>query len=255
MYQDILDKINNTKSLDLPEFCKINTNLRNFTNWSTSAGIGFHGDQMVDHLVSVMLAEVSQTISKEVLKNLFNTSKFDYMDVTNSIGGIDNLDKIKELVNLIMIGNYQNIITSSKVGSVLQDSTYFNVFPFSKSVTSASPYSIGKIRNSTIWIDPFMRWDDTRVCLFNQPEVNVQNFGSSVVGGYSFAPRVKIDFDLSHQVGDSKVIYVIEDKNSPAFNHYKSLQRDIKIDKVLGKDQELSDKKDDSDILENFIKD
>lgn len=45
--------------------------------------------------------------------------------------------------------------------------------------------------------------------------------------------RVLVSFDLDFNVGDSKLIFVIDDISSTAFNHYKSLQRDVKIDDIL----------------------
>jgi len=45
--------------------------------------------------------------------------------------------------------------------------------------------------------------------------------------------RIVIEYNIDYNVGDSKLIFVIENEKSEAFKQYKWLQRDIKIDNIL----------------------
>ena len=85
-----------------------------------------------------------------------------------------------------------------------------------------------------VYNDPYMRYDDGRICLFNEVEFNIgemKAYETTQIG--SLAPKIIIEYNVDYNVGDSKLIFVIENENSEAFKQYKSLQRDIKIDNIL----------------------
>lgn len=247
-YQNILNEINNIKSVKLVDFCKINKNLTNFKRFSISSRlnidmVGSLKSYNIDpekHAMSLLMEEMTQTIVKEIYKNLFNTINFDYLDVRGVSMGIDDPKKSKELIDLILqdCTKYKNISSCTKLGVILQDYSNFSVKPFdSTSRLGALTYKIGKIYEMEVWIDPYMRWNDTKLCLFNDVEVNVENFNSKIVPN-PFSTHLSVDFDLAINVGDSKIIFVIEDGSSiNILNEYKSLrtsvERDIKIDSVL----------------------
>jgi hypothetical protein len=99
---------------------------------------------------------------------------------------------------------------------------------------STLPYCCGKLDNRVeIYNDPYMKFNDGRICLFNQVEFNIGEMKAYDSTPGSLAPKIIIEYNIDYNVVDSKLIFVIEDETSEAYFQYKSLQRDIKIDNIL----------------------
>ena len=186
---------------------------------------------MEPHLINVIKNEINQDINKLFTKRLFTTNKFDYLDSRPT-----GRTHLENLVKMILSNNYKNLITTGLITSELQDSSFFS--PYMKThdlKTSGLPECYGKLGNSVdVYNDPYMRYDDGRICLFNEVEFNIgemKAYETTQIG--SLAPKIIIEYNIDYNVGDSKLFFVIENENSEAFKHYKSLQRDIKIDNIL----------------------
>lgn len=67
------------------------------------------------------------------------------------------------------IGGATGIITNGQVASALQAIAGYTAAPFANKLgTPGSLYPAGSILNMQIYVDPNMRWNDTRVCLFRK---------------------------------------------------------------------------------------
>ena len=130
--------------------------------------------------------------------------------------------------------NYTNLVTSVKIGACLSDLSEFIVnSEVHNTVGNINIYNIGIINNIQIFVDPYMSYNDDRLVLFNNVEVNTTDITPSIQLATTFTPRLIINYQLDYNVGDSKIIFVLENSNSESFRQYKSLQRDIKIDNLL----------------------
>ena len=189
-----------------------------------------------ERVISIARNEINQDISKTITKSLFDTTKFDYLDL-RSDGSLQNTRIFRDkLIGMILSENYRNLITTALITSSIQDSSSFQPYMTTDDVkTSGALERMGKLgKKVDIQMDPFMKFNDGRICLFNEVYFNIQDMKAiEVVNPLSMVTNILVEWKFALQVGDSKLIFVIEDENSESFNQYKSLQRDIKIDNIL----------------------
>ncbi len=187
-------------------------------------------------LVRVIKNEIEQDVSKLFIKSLFTTNKFDYLDLRPDGTLMSGRKHLENLVNMILSDDYTNLITTGLISSELQDSSAFSPYVTTTNLkTTGVPDCFGKLGGRIeVYNDPYMRFNDGRICLFNNVEFNIgeiKAYEAPYPG--SLAPRIVIEYNIDYNVNDSKLIFVIEDETSEAFKQYKYLQRDIKIDNIL----------------------
>jgi hypothetical protein len=190
---------------------------------------------MVSHLVNAIKDEIGRDLNRLFTKKLFTTNKFDYLDLRPDGSLSSGRIHLEDLVILILSNDYKNLITTGHISSELQDSSSFSPYMTTHDLkTNGLPECFGKLGSIDVYNDPYMKFNDGRICLFNQVEFNIgemKAYETPYPG--SLAPRIVIEYDIDYNVNDSKLIFVIEDETSEAFKQYKSLQRDIKIDNIL----------------------
>ena len=219
----------------------INKNLNNFESYqvsmSNNGAIGTAFNLNVDEItVNALINELNQNFIKRILKKCFDTSKFDYLDLRPDGSLMTGRTNLEKLANMIVSSGYKNVVTTGMIASELQDSQFFshNGFQHASMSTTSTFYNSGKLSDVNIWVDPYMKFNDGRLCLFNTVDVNIDSVElREVVTNASLTPRFVIQYKSDFIVSDSKLIFVIENENSEAYNQYKSLQRDIKIDNIL----------------------
>lgn len=252
-YDNIIDKFSNSKNVfDHKSFYLINKNLINFKTNQMSFPIVDVASMMIDSVdVEKMIAntlfdEFNQNISKIISRDIFETDRFDWVDF-RGLGDITYLrdagSRIVESIIDVSVVNghyhkneFSNIITTSKIVSLLQDSSYFNISAYNSNLSKRGSdiNEIGSICGVKVWVDPFMDFDDNRIVMFNNVNINIDDtIISSMVSENTFTPRLKIQFKLDYRVGDSKIIYVIENESSKGWLKVKQLNRDIKINQIL----------------------
>jgi len=239
---NIIGDFNNRKDIiKLYDFMTINKSLNNFESYQVSMnnnsliGTAFNID--VDQIIiSTLISELNQNFIKRILKKTFDTSKFDYLDLRPDGSLMTGRTNLEKLVNMIISSGYKNLVTTGLIASELQDSQFFISNGFKNASMSATStfYNSGKLSDVNIWVDPYMKFNDGRLCLFNIVDVNIDSveLKEDVPPG-SLIPRFIIEYKSDFMISDSKLIFVIESENSEAYIQYKSLQRDIKIDNIL----------------------
>ena len=166
------------------------------------------GMDIVQKLESVLINELTQTISKQIVdkmrdlaeenrnshttpKDAAGNSKFDfdvdtYVAVSGPAPGGETyhsiqrklVAKINNASNFIAtdgrVGPAQYIVTNGNLASVLQDVAGYTINPpnASKMNTNGQLYPMGNIGNIAIYVDPYMRWDDNRIFLGRKNSVD-----------------------------------------------------------------------------------
>jgi len=166
------------------------------------------GMDIVQKLESVLINELTQTISKQIVdkirtlagenrvsrttpKNSDGTYKFDfdvdsYVAVTGAAPGGETyhsiqrklVAKINNASNFIAtdgrVGPAQYLVTNGNLASVLQDVAGYTIAPTNvgKLNTNGQLYPMGNIGNIAIYVDPYMRWDDNRIFLGRKNSVD-----------------------------------------------------------------------------------
>ena len=194
------------------------------------------GMDIVQKLESVLINELSQTISKEIVqkvkelcelnrashttpKTSTGDYKFDfnvdgYVTGWNGAGGETShslqrklISKINNASNYIAnegrVGPAQYIVTNGNLASVMQDVASYTINPVQGSNlnTNGQLYPVGKIGNMTLYVDPYMRWDDNRVFLGRKNSVDQPGLlflpylmaqSISLISEATWAPRMLI---------------------------------------------------------------
>ena len=190
-----------------------------------------------------MVAEINQSIYKQITKVLFDTAKFDLIDLNkgnyiNQAPGTWILRAQDQRVIVEKIienkSDYSSLIATGMISSELYDVAGFNVIDKSWKNSGAMIYPTGNLVGIDVYADPYMRYNDGRICLLDKVKINVKNFEFSTnINVPTFAPRTEVKYDLAIDVGDSKIIFVIGDTFEDTSNQLKKLRRDIKLDSLL----------------------
>ena len=194
------------------------------------------GMDIVQKLESVLINELSQTISKEIVQKVKElaelnrashttpkvgtTSKFDF-DVTTYVaawtsgGGETSYSLQRKLVSKVnnasnyianegRVGPAQYIVTNGNLASVMQDVASYVIQPpvgGANLNTNGQLYPVGKVGGMTLYVDPYMRWDDNRIFLGRKNSVDQPGLlflpylmaqSISLISEATWAPRMLI---------------------------------------------------------------
>lgn len=187
---------------------------------------------------NMIINEVNGDLIRHILKSMFDTKNFDYLDLRPNGSLMNGRIHLENLVQMIINSGYKNVATSGKIASEIQDSQFFSPDEIRQTIGSTSNfYKAGSLSGVKIWVDPYMRWNDDRLCLFNHIDINIDNIDlSESINPGDLQSTIKVEHRFGFRVGDTKLIFVIEDENSESYKQYKSLQRDIKIDNIINGD-------------------
>ena len=158
------------------------------------------GMDIVQKLESVLVNELTQTISKQIIskvtemadknrtawttpKDSAGTSKFDfnvdtYLKVGAATPGGETthsiqrklIAKINNASNFIAtegrVGPAQYLVTNGNLASVIQDVAGYTLNPVKSNLNANGQlFPMGNIGNISIYVDPYQRWDDNRIFL------------------------------------------------------------------------------------------
>lgn len=243
------DVFNNPKDLITKlDFVEFDDNLSNFE--SKNIGISVSIDEIEsirnktgflidEHIFSLVVAEINQSIYKEITKKLFDTVKFDYIDLNK--GNYTNQMQSQRAIGDKIIeskSEYSSLIASGMMCSGLSDVSGFSFVSGSVFKGGGLPYSTGNLMGIDVYVDPYMRYNDGRICLLDKVKINIKNFEFSTDMNTlpTIMPRTLIKYDFSIELGDSKIIFVLGEEFGDVTGQLKKLKRDIKIDNIINGD-------------------
>ena len=188
------------------------------------------GMDIVQKMESILVNELSQTISKQIVSKIFEmgalnatsapkkadgvTSLFDLNTAyatTNAPGGETThavqrklITRIAHASNFIAtegrVGPAQYLITNGGLAAALQDIAGYTINPVKSKMNSQGQlYPVGSIGDISIYVDPYMRYNDNRIVLGRKnnpdqpgiifvPYLMAQSI--SVISEATFAPRM-----------------------------------------------------------------
>lgn len=188
------------------------------------------GMDIVQKMESILVNELSQTISKQIVSKIFEMgtlnatnapknaagtrSLFDldtaYATTTNVGGETTHAVQRKLITRIAHASNYiategrvgpaQYLITNGGLAAALQDIAGYTINPVkSKMNTQGQLYPVGSIGDISIYVDPYMRYNDNRIVLGRKnnpdqpgiifvPYLMAQSI--SVISEATFAPRM-----------------------------------------------------------------
>jgi hypothetical protein len=190
------------------------------------------GMDIVQKMESILVNELSQTISKQIVAKIFEMGAlnavnapassvagvatiFDlntaYATTANQVGGETThavqrklITKIAHASNYIAtegrVGPAQYLITNGGLAAALQDIAGYTINPVKSKLNGQGQlYPVGSIGDISIYVDPYMRYNDNRIVLGRKnnpdqpgiifvPYLMAQSI--SVISEATFAPRM-----------------------------------------------------------------
>jgi hypothetical protein len=225
MYKDFLNRIDNLLKFESEDFLIFDSSVRsNKTTFTISTQFSLENE---DHLIGQIRSEIKRSFYKQIFKKIKSNDNF--IDLRN----LKYFDKYRATSEKLIFFKFKNLVSNSRISAELQDSPSFH---FSKMKTNPvnDIYEIGKYSNFEAYCDPYLRYNDEEIYLFDDIRFNINNFQYDVIGETTFTPRLKITYDFYFEIGDNEIIYVIDDEFQKSLPILISQMRDEKIDQLLG---------------------
>ena len=231
IHLEINQMFDNIKLSDVITLDKsVNTN---FTKYSTSVQMtpnDFSND-FREHIEK----DIASTISRKCIKEILDNSKNEYLDLTKYVNDIE-LDRLatNELIDYIIGSGYSKCILNGMLAACIQDDARFHFKAMSQNtiINGADIYNIGFLSDIELYVDPYMRYNDTTMILLNDLRLNLEFIENKIVSEATFHPRLLIDFNMFSSY-DALVCRVLDKKGSPTYLKYISDLRNQKIDDIL----------------------
>ena len=204
----------------------------NFTKYSTSV-------QMSSDDFSIMREhiekDIASTISRKCIREIIDNSKNEYLDLTKYVNDIE-LDRFatNELIDYIIGSGYSKCVLNGMLAACIQDNARFHFKAMNQNTTinGADIYNIGFLSDIELYVDPYMRYNDTTMILLNDLKLNLELLDNNIVSKATFHPRILIDFNMYSEY-DVLVCRVIDKKGTENYLKYISDLRNQKIDDLL----------------------
>jgi len=240
MWDKLFEELNKdfTKGISIRDFIEVDKSLKNFRTVSTAMSLPQTEVMNIkiddDRILNMIFGEINQTIYKSIFKEISNNTTNTFIDLRNESNHPGTIDK---LCGSILREDYKYVVTTGRLAVDISDNPVFQTSNLKDVATNgAFVYLTGKLNNKDIYVDPFMRWNDYKIFLFDKVSLNIENFTAAIVSEATFTPKLVVRFDIDFLVTPSKTINVIDSVNSDALLELKAEHREQQIDKILKED-------------------
>lgn len=189
-------------------------------------------------IIDTIKSELNVKIYNKIIKDLFDTEVYDLFDFRGSDLEKEFINKIKDV--FYKLNGYKNIVCSSYIASLISE---INTYSYNYSYNKTSNQTFNHIYKTgnlfglyDIWIDPYMKYNDTRICGFNEVYVDISDFKFKDFQNNfpSMDQKMITEINWSFDKHSSKVVYLLSDNSdSLVLSEYKKIERDIKLNKIL----------------------
>lgn len=181
-------------------------------------------------IFNIIRNESSTIIEKEIYNKLSSSSDINFIDSTK----YQPYQLLKKNF-LYSFTSYKNILTNGMISSAMQNSPQFINIQLDKVTGSAGFYEIGNYSNFNIWVNPYQRYTDGTMMLFNNIKVNIGYSSASIVDRVEndTATRISFEFELGLEIDNPKIINIIENEKSTNYPIFLSRKRNDKIDQII----------------------
>ena len=213
--------------IKLREFCKIDNNLTNFKEYSLSLvePINLY-DHWEDLIISSIKSEIENSIYNSIYKN-FKSYNLKFLDVRNLTQG----SFVCKIEHYLSNQHYKNVIVNPKIGTHISDSRFFKISHITNN--NSTLYKIGKFQETDIWINPYIKYDDTKIIFFDDVGCNIQFHKTEIINDGTIAPKILIRYKFDCNTTTDCTVFLIEDDKSDKYLEYLSDVRDKKISEII----------------------
>jgi len=237
MWDKLFEELNKdfTKVIATRDSIKVDKNLRNFKSISVSMSLpqnevnGIKIDD--DRILGTIFNEITQNIYKIILREVASNTTNTFIDLRNEEHRGKMIDKLYDSVQR---EDYKYYVNNPRLASEISDSVGFHFSNLQNRSTNGSfVYLTGKLGSKDVYVDPYMRYNDYKMFLFDEISLNVENFSATITHETTFVPKLVIRYDYDFLVSPGKTINVIDLENSDALLELKEEHREQQIDKIL----------------------
>jgi hypothetical protein len=164
------------------------------------------------------------------MKKIFDSEIFSILDYR----GISDRDYPIDLVHEIAKRPYKNVLVSPKIAALIQDTAFFIPDMNKDRGSLSSCYRIGSIfSHKDIYVDPFLKWNDMRICIFEDIFVNIEEVCANIKNDSTFNPKIMMEFGFDFNCGPSEVLHLQDDEYPNLDPVVTTILRDRKINGIL----------------------
>ena len=233
--REIIDLINTGKveMFDYSGFFKNNIHLRCFETKKIATNFPIYlpsnNMDVWTQWINTIKDDFRRSVHSMSMKSIFDSEIFSSIDYR----GISDRDYSINLVHEIAKRQYKNVLVSPKIAALIQDTAFF-MPDMNNSGSFSNCYRIGTIfSHRDIYVDPFLKWDDMRVCLFNDIFVNIDGVQANIRSEATFNPKIMMEFGFDFNCGPSEVLYLRDDEYPNLDPAVTTILRDRKINGIL----------------------
>ena len=180
---------------------------------------------------SVILNEMRITIVRNITKQMISNNNFLLIDFMNK----KNMSDRNPIFSSVLSGvKYKNLVTNSRISTEIGDSSLFHFDSFDKTKHhTAITYKTGKFLNLNSYCDPYLKYSEETIVLFDDILFNITDFNLYEDESFNIPRRNRVDFTLSWSNPNYRLVYYIDDEFNKSLPIVKSIIRDKKIDELL----------------------
>ena len=165
---------------------------------------------IIDQSNSILMSELKQTVCKKIMSRL-NKSDEVFIDLRNMTEHQSAVGFAKFLSDK----KCKNIVVSAQVGTLMMDvGTFIESLQSSSrtTISGVTPYLVGNVGDTNIFVDPMMRWTDNRFHIFDSIKVDCSDFSSSLEPDTaSLNMRTVLEIDYTVDIGESQTVVFFND--------------------------------------------
>lgn len=237
---------------NMPSFFKLNESLETLEKIELEIARKIDESINSDLIKHLLISEARQQIMKKLMAYIESNSELDHIILDTDMSIMKQLD-IEKLIDrcesILSLSNFDNIISSSSIASNLSDSLRFEFEIQTQSLQQLVMKRLGSMSNNMgiayksgvlnllgvkipNWVDPYLRWNDTRIFFIECCEFNIDNIKIEEKDDHKLAPKVILSADFGLSVKKSKTLKVIV-KDSEEHQEFIRECREKKIDDII----------------------
>lgn len=181
----------------------------------------------------LLFSEIKQSINKKILQEIFEVPAREFVNVR----GLGFFSSAQKNVDFIESLDYGNLVVSGMVASeYIMDDGRFDTIQKTNFNSGGTVYSVGKVGNTTIWVDPYMKYNDSTVLYFNECVLEVVDMDWNIIENIHSGDYYEMTIDYKVSIDGKSKGFILNDMSTSGdkeYQEYLRIIRDEKLDELL----------------------
>jgi hypothetical protein len=217
---------------------------------TSTALIGDEGE-----ILPILKDELKQSLFRKLFKDSLKVSNIEFLDLrtlgleSQSLVGFGSFSVstreartgvayLSKMIDRLKNIQGKNLLTNVRLSADLSDSSQFYVHNTLSS--GALPYLIGSLSGKNLWIDPFIRYDENFILIFDSIDLEIVDINKSINNNSPNIPsQMEVHLDYKFSISNPSVLYIFTNDNQNNLSILVSTQRDERIDQILDETEKI----------------